>query len=47
MPNNIELQTEDFEEDKYSRLRLIPWWEQERLSNATIMVVGAGDAGLV
>ncbi|MCU6735385.1 HesA/MoeB/ThiF family protein [Diplocloster agilis] len=45
MPNNIELQTEDFEEDKYSRLRLIPWWEQERLSNATIMVVGAGAIG--
>ena len=45
MANNIELQTSDFEEDKYSRLRLIPWWDQERLANATIMVVGAGAIG--
>lgn len=41
----IELKSEDFEEDRYSRLRLIPWWDQERLRNATIMVVGAGALG--
>lgn len=45
MENNIELNSTDFEEDKYSRLRLIPWWDQERLTNATIMVVGAGAIG--
>lgn len=45
MENNVELQSADFEEDKYSRLRLIPWWDQNRLSNATIMVVGAGAIG--
>lgn len=45
MENNVELQSADFEEDKYSRLRLIPWWDQTRLSNATIMVVGAGAIG--
>ena len=43
--NNFELQSSDFEEDRYSRLRLIPWWDQERLKNATIMVVGAGAIG--
>ena len=43
--NNFELKHDDFEEDRYSRLRLIPWWEQERLTNATIMVVGAGAIG--
>lgn len=45
MENTLELQTSDFEEDKYSRLKLIPWWDQERLKNATIMVVGAGAIG--
>ena len=42
---NIELNSSDFEEDRYSRLRLIPWWDQERLKNATVMVVGAGAIG--
>lgn len=42
---NIELNSTDFEEDRYSRLRLIPWWDQERLKNASIMVVGAGAIG--
>lgn len=41
----LELQSADFEEDRYSRLRLIPWWDQDRLKNATIMVVGAGAIG--
>ena len=41
----IELTSEDFEDDRYSRLRLIPWWDQSRLSDATIMVVGAGAIG--
>lgn len=45
MENNIEFDSMDFEEDKYSRLRLIPWWEQEKLSDAVIMVVGAGAIG--
>lgn len=45
MENNVELKASDFEEDRYSRLRLIPWWDQSRLSNAMIMVVGAGAIG--
>ncbi len=28
--------------DRYSRLRLIPWWRQERLAAARVLVVGAG-----
>ena len=43
--NEIQLTNHDFEEDRYSRLRLIPWWDQERLKNATVMVVGAGAIG--
>lgn len=33
------------EQDRYSRLRLISWWEQERLARARVMVVGAGALG--
>ena len=36
---------QEFQEDRYSRLRLIPCWDQERLRDATIMVVGAGAIG--
>jgi len=32
-------------EDRYSRLRLIPWWDQEKLRNTKVMVVGAGALG--
>lgn len=45
MEKTIELNKEDFAEDRYSRFKLINWWEQERLSNASIMVVGAGAIG--
>ncbi len=31
--------------DRYSRLRLIRWWDQERLRAAKILVVGAGAIG--
>lgn len=41
MNNQFELNSSDFEEDRYSRLRLIPWWDQEKIQNAKIMVVGA------
>ncbi len=33
------------ENDRYSRLKLIGWWEQERITNAKILVVGAGALG--
>ena len=33
------------ESDRYSRLRLIPWWRQERLNAARVLVVGAGALG--
>ena len=45
MENDINIEAKEFEEDRYSRLRLIPWWNQERLTNANIMVVGAGALG--
>ena len=33
------------DEDRYSRLRLISWWRQERLAAARVLVVGAGALG--
>lgn len=32
-------------EDRYSRLRLIPWWDQDLLRQARVLVVGAGALG--
>jgi molybdopterin/thiamine biosynthesis adenylyltransferase len=33
------------DEDRYGRLRLIPWWRQDRLARAKVLVVGAGALG--
>ena len=33
------------EDDRYARLRLIGWWDQNRLATARILVVGAGALG--
>lgn len=41
----LELSSSEFQEDRYDRLRLIPWWDQDRLRKATVMVVGAGAIG--
>ena len=32
-------------EDRYARQRLLPWWDQERLARARIVVAGAGAVG--
>ena len=29
------------DQDRYGRLRLIPWWRQEKLAAAKVLVVGA------
>lgn len=39
------LEITDSDRDRYSRLRLIPWWEQEKLKNASILVAGIGALG--
>jgi len=35
----------DGEDDRYSRFRLIPWWDQELLRDTRMLVVGAGALG--
>ncbi len=39
------LMVEDEDEDRYSRLRLIPWWDQDLLREAKVLVIGAGALG--
>lgn len=38
-PNNGAAQ------EKYSRLRLIPWWNQEKIAHCRLLVIGAGALG--
>lgn len=45
MTNTVDISSEEFKEDRYSRLRLISWWDQPALANAMVMVVGAGAIG--
>jgi len=35
----------DLHEDRFSRLRLIPWWDQEKIAAARVLVIGAGALG--
>lgn len=35
----------EFQEDRFSRLRLIPWWDQSKISACRVLVVGAGALG--
>jgi molybdopterin/thiamine biosynthesis adenylyltransferase len=41
----IQISAKELEEDRFSRFRLIGWWDQERLRNANVLVVGAGALG--
>jgi molybdopterin/thiamine biosynthesis adenylyltransferase len=43
-PETVRLNAEQ-SEDRYSRLRLIPWWDQAKLESARVLVVGAGALG--
>ena len=45
MAEELEIKSSELEEDRYARLRLIPWWDQNKLRNASVMVVGAGAIG--
>src|SRR5216683_6566489 len=35
----------ELREDRFSRLRLIPWWDQSKIANCRLLVVGAGALG--
>ena len=35
----------ELREDRFSRLRLIPWWDQSKIAGCRLLVVGAGALG--
>ena len=41
----MTLKLTDPDQDRYQRLRLIRWWDQEKLKSASVLVVGAGALG--
>lgn len=41
----LDVALDEATEDRYSRLELIPWWDQARLRDARVLVVGAGALG--
>jgi adenylyltransferase/sulfurtransferase len=41
----ITVASSEVREDRFSRLRLIPWWNQEKIRETRVMVVGAGALG--
>jgi adenylyltransferase/sulfurtransferase len=46
MPDTLTVRAELAEDqDRFSRLRLIPWWDQQKIQAARVLVVGAGALG--
>jgi adenylyltransferase/sulfurtransferase len=48
MPETLTIQAElaaQREDDRFSRLRLIPWWDQQKIHAAHVLVIGAGALG--
>src|ERR1041384_8472474 len=44
-PIPVRVGEEDVNEDRFSRFRLIPWWDQTKLQSARVLVSGAGALG--
>jgi adenylyltransferase/sulfurtransferase len=45
MPASSQRLAVEFEDDRYHRQSLITWWDQTRLSGASVLVIGAGALG--
>ena len=45
MTSEVKIAPSDLHEDRYSRLRLIPWWNEAKIRTARVLVVGAGALG--
>lgn len=42
---NEVIRIEELDDDRFSRFRLISWWDQQKLAKARILVIGAGALG--
>lgn len=45
LPHTVTVGSQDLREDRYSRLRLIPWWDQKKIRATRVLVIGAGALG--
>jgi adenylyltransferase/sulfurtransferase len=45
VPPEITVAQAEVHEDRFSRLRLIPWWDERKIQNTRVLVVGAGALG--
>ena len=45
IPNQVSVTGGELVEDRFSRLRLIPWWDQAKIAESRVLVVGAGALG--
>lgn len=43
--SRVSIGVPDLREDRFSRLRLIPWWNEEKIRKARLLVIGAGALG--
>jgi len=41
----VRIAPEQLEEDRFSRFRLIPWWDQAKLARTRVLLIGAGALG--
>jgi len=41
----VTVSSQEIQEDRYSRLRLIPWWDQAKIAACRVLVIGAGALG--
>ena len=44
-PSRVTVGALDVHEDRFSRLRLIPWWDQIKIRETRVLVIGAGALG--
>jgi adenylyltransferase/sulfurtransferase len=44
-PASVRIGEDEVHEDRFSRFRLIPWWDQKKLQAARALVIGAGALG--
>src|SRR5882672_9331763 len=44
-PPAVTVAAQDVHEDRFSRFRLVPWWDQNKIRATRVLVVGAGALG--
>src|SRR5215468_4439771 len=45
MANLLSVSEDEVRQDRFSRLRLIPWWDHSKIASCRLLVIGAGALG--